>query len=141
MTDEKKRELYALAEEARGRSYSPYSGVSVGAALLTDSGKIYIGSNVENSAYSPSVCAERVAILKAVSEGERSFVAIAVAGGKRGEASLDCFSPCGVCRQVLAEFCDGGLEVILREGDSIASHRLDGLLPFAFNKGLLRGDL
>lgn len=137
MTDEKKRELYALAEEARGRSYSPYSGVSVGAALLTDSGRIYIGSNVENAAYSPSVCAERVAIFKAVSEGERRFVAIAVAGGRSGERSADCFSPCGVCRQVLSEFCDGELEVILREGESVTSHRLDGLLPLAFNKGHL----
>ena len=137
MTDEKKRELYALAEEARGRSYSPYSGVSVGAALLTDSGRIYIGTNVENAAYSPSVCAERVAIFKAVSEGERRFLAIAVAGGRSGERSADRFSPCGVCRQVLSEFCDGELEVILREGESVTSHRLDGLLPLAFNKGHL----
>ena len=137
MTDEKRRELYALAEEARERAYCPYSGVSVGAALLCASGRIYVGSNIENAAYSPSVCAERVALFKAVSEGERDFLAISVAGGRVGEGSGDGFSPCGVCRQVLSEFCEGGTEIILRDGEGVCAHGLDELLPLAFNKKLL----
>lgn len=103
MTDE---ELYELACSARDRAYAPYSGFSVGAALLAKSGKVYLGCNIENRAFSPSNCAERTAFFKAVSEGERSFVKLAVAGGKAGESPVFC-PPCGVCRQVIAEFCAG----------------------------------
>ncbi len=124
------KELYSLACEARARSYSPYSGISVGAALLTKSGKVYIGANIENSAYSPSVCAERVAFFKALSEGEREFEAIAVAGGCVGEAEKESFPPCGVCRQVMAEFCGGDFKVIL-SGTRTAA--LSELLPHGFN--------
>ena len=92
MTDE---ELYELACSARERAYAPYSGFSVGAALLAKSGNVYLGCNIENRAFSPSNCAERTAFFKAVSDGERSFVKLAVAGGKAGESPVFC-PPCGV---------------------------------------------
>ena len=79
--------LLALAEEARAASYSPYSGITVGAALMTKEGKIYKGANIENASYSPTICAERVAFFKAISEGEREFIAIAIAGGESGKPS------------------------------------------------------
>ena len=99
------KELYLQAVKAMENSYSPYSGCKVGAALLTASGKVFIGTNIENAAFSPTVCAERVAVFKAISEGEKNFLKIAVAGGKNGEVN-GIFAPCGVCRQALAEFCD-----------------------------------
>ena len=98
-------ELYRLADEARKKAYAPYSKITVGAALLAKSGKIYTGSNIENAAFSPSICAERVAFCAAIHAGERDFVAIAVAGGEEGKGAKDSFPPCGVCRQVMAEFC------------------------------------
>ena len=101
---EKIRQLIAQALTARTFSYSPYSHFQVGAALLTKDGKIYSGCNIENAAYGPSNCAERTAIFKAVSEGQLEFAAIAITGGKEGEH--DYAAPCGVCRQVMMEFCD-----------------------------------
>ena len=98
-------ELIKSALAARRLSYSPYSGFQVGAALLTKDGKIYTGCNIENAAYSPSNCAERTAFFKAVSEGARDFSAIAIVGGNREHVAKDFCSPCGVCRQVMAEFC------------------------------------
>ena len=127
-----RRDLYMIAESARQRAYCPYSGISVGAALLCSSGRVYLGCNVENSAYSPGVCAERVAVLKAVSEGERTFTAIAVAGGKADQDSEGAFPPCGVCRQVLSEFCSVEFEIILKDGEDICVYRLDELLPHSF---------
>jgi len=127
MTDS---ELFKLADEARDDAYSPYSNITVGAALLTRSGRVYTGANIENAAYSPSVCAERVAIFKAVNAGERDFTSIAVAGGKHGEAARESFTPCGVCRQVMAEFCRGDFKVVLSETDSVD---FDSLLPFRFD--------
>ena len=124
------KELYLLAEKAREKSYSPYSNITVGAALLTKSGKVYLGANIENAAYSPSVCAERVALFSAIADGERDFSAIAIAGGKRDEASRKCFSPCGVCRQVMAEFCAPDFKVILG-GDE--EHQFSELLPYTFD--------
>ena len=97
--------LICAAIEAMGRSYSPYSHFQVGAALLTGSGKIYQGCNIENAAYTPTNCAERTAFFKAVSEGERSFQAICIVGGKDGVLT-EYAAPCGVCRQVMMEFCD-----------------------------------
>lgn len=122
-------ELYALAEKARGQSYSPYSHFAVGAALLCSDGTVYTGCNIENAAYSPTVCAERVAIFKAVSEDRRDFTAIAIAGGPADEDNPrdDCF-PCGVCRQVLSEFCPPSLEVVTRGGVIT----LEKLLPHSF---------
>ncbi len=127
------KELLALANEARADSYSPYSEISVGAALLTKSGKIYKGCNIENASYSPTICAERVAFFKAVSEGETEFVAIAIAGGKHDEPSRADFPPCGVCRQVMSEFCDSDFRVIWGNGDDFTDVTLGEILPHSFD--------
>ncbi len=97
--------LIELAMEQLSFSYAPYSEFKVGAALLTQDGKIYTGCNIENAAYTPSNCAERTAFFKAVSEGERAFQAICIVGGKNGVLT-DYTAPCGVCRQVMIEFCN-----------------------------------
>ncbi len=126
------KELCALAVKAVENSYSPYSGFRVGAALLTEDGKVFTGCNIENSAFSPTVCAERTAIFKAVSEGERDFAAIAIAGGKDGKIEGVC-PPCGVCRQVMAEFCKPDFTVLLVTGqESYEKHSLADLLPLSF---------
>ena len=119
---------------ARAAAYSPYSGFSVGAAVLAESGKVYLGANVENAAYGETVCAERVAILKAVSEGERRIVAVAVAGGGTGEEAKEYFPPCGSCRQVMAEFGGRDLAVILASEGGFEVHSLGEMLPFGFDK-------
>ena len=124
MTD---KELLLKAIEARDFAYAPYSNHKVGAALLGKSGKLYTGCNVENAAYTPTNCAERTAIFKAVSEGEREFTAIAVVGGVGDKLSEVC-APCGVCRQVLAEFCDSDLRVILGTPEKITVSTLAELL-------------
>lgn len=130
MTD---KELCAIAVKAIENAYVPYSGYRVGAALLTKSGKVYTGCNIENAAYSPTVCAERTAIFKAVSEGERDFAKIAVAGGKNGEITGE-FPPCGVCRQVMAEFCGEDFEIlVVKGGNSFTEFKLSELLPCSFN--------
>ncbi len=128
------QELCTLAIKAMDRAYVPYSGYTVGAALLTASGKVYIGCNIENAAYSPTICAERTAIFKAVSEGERDFLKIAVAGGKGGKIE-GAFPPCGVCRQVMAEFCDKNFEILVVTGqESFEKYTLNDLLPHSFSK-------
>ncbi len=109
-------ELVGQALAAMKFAYVPYSGFTVGAALLTKSGKVYLGCNIENAAYGPSNCAERTAIFKAVSEGEREFAAIAVVGGKDGNAA-DIFPPCGVCRQVMQEFCEPSFMIYMGRSD------------------------
>lgn len=130
MTD---KELCRLAIEAREKAYAPYSGYLVGAALLAKSGKVYLGSNIENAAYTPTVCAERTAFFKAVSEGETEFFAIAVAGGN-GDKVGGAFPPCGVCRQVMAEFCDGDFKILTVTGDDMfEEYTLTELLPLAFS--------
>lgn len=119
--------LMAMAKEAKKRAYSPYSGFSVGAALLCDSGKIYWGCNVENASYTPTCCAERVAIFSAIAEGERKFCAIAIAAD-----SAPCM-PCGVCRQVMSEFCDPDFEIIFEEKTgAVGALTLKELLPYGF---------
>ena len=130
MTD---KELLLKAIEAREMAYAPYSDHKVGAALVGKSGKVYTGCNVENAAYTPTNCAERTAIFKAVSEGEREFTAIAVVGGL-GDKLSDVCAPCGVCRQVLAEFCDGDLHVVMGTPDKIVVSTLKDLLPLSFGK-------
>lgn len=128
------KELCKAAISARKNAYAPYSGYLVGAALLTEQGNLYIGCNVENVSFSPTVCAERTAVVKAVSEGEREFTMIAVAGGK-GDG-LQPFPPCGVCRQVLAEFVPPSFPVLLVTGeDTYEKTTLQELLPFAFQEG------
>ena len=129
--------LMETAAAAREFSYSPYSGYRVGAALLGKSGKVYGGCNVENAGYTPTNCAERTAIFKAVSEGEREFSAIAVIGGS-GETVDPACAPCGVCRQVMAEFCGGEFRVILGNSDGLEAHTLAQLFPLAFDKGNLQ---
>ena len=116
---------------AREFSYSPYSGYCVGAAILCEDGRIFTGCNVENAGFSATNCAERTAVFKAVSEGARRFTAIAVVGGRRGEVS-DLCAPCGVCRQVLVEFCSPDLAVILGTPEKFEVRALGELLPFSF---------
>ena len=130
-------ELIALAAQARKMAYAPYSGFCVGAALLGKSGKVYTGCNVENAAYTPTNCAERTAVFKAVSEGEREFSAIAIVGGK-GDAMAEFCAPCGICRQVLAEFCDGDFPVVLGTPEKYQAYTLAELLPFSFGKADLK---
>lgn len=125
--------LMAVALEARNSSYSPYSRFCVGAALLCKNGKVYTGCNIENASYTPTVCAERVAFFKAVSEGEREFEAIAIVGGRQGEAGERC-APCGVCRQVMAEFCDKNFKIILGNAQKTEVYVLDEMLPYSFTK-------
>lgn len=130
MTNE---ELCTLAVKAMKNAYTPYSGYRVGAALLTKSGKVYTGCNIENASYSPTICAERTAIFKAVSDGEHEFFKIAVAGGKNGEITGE-FPPCGVCRQVMAEFCGEDFEILVVKGEnSFTKYKFSEILPFSFN--------
>ena len=127
-------ELVNLAKEARARSYVPYSGYAVGAALLCADGTVYQGCNVENAAYGPTVCAERVAVFKAVYDGKRKFSAIAVAGGRAGEEVSGLFPPCGVCRQVLREFCDLDFMLYMaKENGEYESRTLGEMLPLSFS--------
>lgn len=130
MTNEK---LCAEAIRACGNAYSPYSEIEVGAALLCADGTLYLGSNIENSAFSPTVCAERVAFFKAVSEGKRSFSALALAGRKNGKIIPD-FPPCGVCLQVMSEFCGAEFKILLVNGENSANEKtLSKLLPKSFS--------
>ena len=130
MTPEK---LIELAKAAMERSYSPYSGYKVGAALLCADGSVYQGCNIENASYTPTVCAERTAIFKAVSEGNRNFAAIAICGGKNGIIT-GLFPPCGVCRQVMSEFCGPDFPVYLAGPENTWEQKtLGDLLPGAFS--------
>ena len=124
-------QLMEQAKQAMKNAYAPYSGFRVGAALLTADGKVYTGCNIENTAYSPTICAERTAFAKAVSEGCREFAAIAVCGGKEGVITAMC-TPCGVCRQVMAEFCKGDFSVYLTDGKILEKRALKELLPEGF---------
>ncbi len=128
------RQLIELAYEAREHAYTPYSGFQVGAALLTKEGKLYQGCNIENAAYGPTNCAERTAFFKAVYDGEREFAAIAIVGGKAGTRTGDMCAPCGVCRQVMREFCDPEeFRVILEDGKGgFVNLKLEELLPMGF---------
>jgi len=124
--------LIKLAFDARKLSYSPYSNFKVGAALLAKNGKVYTGCNIESASYTPTNCAERTAFFKAVSEGVTEFIAIAIVGGLEG-AKIDICSPCGVCRQVMAEFCDGEFRIIMAdEDDNMRTCSLEELLPYRF---------
>jgi len=130
-----KQSLMAKAIEARKLAYVPYSNFQVGAALLTDSGKVYLGGNIENAAYSLCNCAERTALFKAFSEGDKTYTAIAVAAD-----TPQAVSPCGACRQVMAELCPPDMPVILTnlKGD-VWETTVSALLPGAFTKEDLRG--
>ena len=125
--------LIEQAIEARSHAYTPYSHFQVGAALLTKQGKVYKGCNIENAAYTPSNCAERTAIFKAVSEGEREFAAIAIVGSMEGESNTLPTGPYGVCRQVMAEFCSLDMPVIIAKSPAdYITMTLGELLPLSF---------
>ena len=121
--------LLKIAAEARDHSYAPYSNYRVGAALLTKNGRIYQGCNIENASYTPTICAERTAFFKAIYDGIREFSAIAIIGSGDSPAY-----PCGVCRQVMSEFCDATFEIIVsnRDGSEIVSETLDEMMPHRF---------
>lgn len=129
------QELVAMAKEAMTHAYVPYSGYKVGAALLCADGRVYCGCNIENASYTPTVCAERTAFFKAVYDGCRDFTAIAVVGGKDGIIE-DIFPPCGVCRQVMREFCRDDFMVYMGgAGDRIEGYPLSEMLPHSFSAG------
>lgn len=134
------RDLILSACEARKASYSPYSGYQVGAALLCADGKVYTGCNIENAAYTPTNCAERTAFFKAVSEGQRDFAAIAIVGSPAGEP-VHLAWPCGVCRQVMMEFCDPERFVVIvaRSEEEYEQRTLKELLPQGFGPENLCG--
>lgn len=129
-----RKKLIRAAIEARNNAYAPYSNFKVGAALLGLSGKIYSGCNIENAAYSPSNCAERTAFFKAVSEGEKEFIAMVIVGGKSNYCP-----PCGVCRQVMLEFCstEDFIVILAKTEDDYQEIKLKDLMPYAFNNANL----
>ena len=129
------QKLIAAAKEAQQGAYVPYSGYAVGAALLADDGKIYTGCNIENASYTPTVCAERVAVFKAVSEGAKRVEIIAVVAGE------DMGYPCGVCRQVLREFGEDATIVVAKDEENYHLHTLDELLPHSFGPENVKGEV
>lgn len=138
-TEYDKEELIKQALAARKYAYAPYSHYAVGAAILTAGGAVYTGCNIENASYGATNCAERTAFFKAVSEGVKDFAAIAIVGGTIGENSIeeelaDYAAPCGICRQVMQEFCSGDFQVILAKNTKeYREFTLAELLPFAFS--------
>lgn len=133
MNKEMQDNLIQKAIEARAHSYAPYSNFSVGAALLCADGNIYTGANIENSSFTPTICAERVAFFSAIHDGHRHFSAIAIVGGKQGRNADNYCPPCGVCRQVMSEFCHGDFQVILGSEKEPLVLTLDELMPYCFS--------
>ena len=128
-------ELVDRAIEAREHAYVPYSHFAVGAALLTTDGKVYPGCNIENSSFGATNCAERTAFFSAVYAGERDFEAIAIVGGPEGKPVHELCAPCGICRQVMREFCDLDFKIYLSKGDgTYFAASLADMLPFSFSK-------
>ena len=125
--------LVEKAISAREASYAPYSNFAVGAALICADGRIYTGANIENSSFTPTVCAERVAFFSAIHDGHRDFSAIAIVGGNAGEPVSEFCPPCGVCRQVMGEFCEGDFKVILSDGKTNRIMTLDEIFPSRFD--------
>ncbi len=134
MTEKDIELLIKTAAEMRKKAYVKYSHYSVGSALMTGNGKIYTGCNIENASFSPTVCAERTAFFKAVSEGERKFTAIAIVAGQTGRKSSEYPSPCGVCRQVMMEFCkpDKFIVILAKNEKDYLVYTLSELLPLGF---------
>lgn len=128
------KELIKAAMEAKKKAYTPYSGYQVGAALLTNELRIYTGCNIENASYTPTICAERTAIFKAVSEGWKRFLAIAIVGGAKGKPLEEYAYPCGVCRQVMREFTDPDkfIVIVARSEEDYRIFHLSDLLPQSF---------
>ena len=133
LTQALRAELVAQALDARWRAYCPYSGFAVGAALLDKNGTIWTGVNIENAAYGPTNCAERTAFFKAISDGVTEFLAIAVVGGAMGEEPSGFCAPCGICRQVMREFCADDFEIILAKPGDTKVYTLKDLLPESFS--------
>ena len=133
------RDLIRKAVQAQQQAYAPYSGFYVGAALLCADGTVYTGCNVENASYPAGNCAERTAVFKAASEGKREFAAIAIVGGKEGRAE-ECCTPCGICRQVLSEFCDPEAFSVIcaKDPEEYEVYTLAELLPYSFAKKSLQ---
>ena len=141
LTLEEKQELIRMALAARERAYVPYSDFMVGAALRAEDGRVFTGCNVENAAFTPTSCAERTALFKAVSEGVTKFTDIAVVGSRRGEINQQITSPCGVCRQALFEFGGPELNVIMaKTPDDFMERSMDELLPFGFGSSNVAGN-
>ena len=130
-------QLIREAKQARMHAYAPYSGFKVGAALLTKDGKVYHGCNIENAGFSPTNCAERTAFFKAIYDGQREFEKIAVVGAADDSAVDTLCAPCGVCRQVMAEFCDADFRVVLGDAEQVQVFTLAELLPASFSKSNL----
>ena len=131
--EEQIQTLVESALKVKKFSYSPYSSFQVGAAVLCTDGSIYTGCNIENAAFGPTNCAERTAFFKAISEGKREFTAIAIAGGRAGEQITDYTYPCGVCRQVMAEFCEDDFQIIVtKTEDDYKIYTLEELVPYRF---------
>ena len=128
-----KKQLIETAVKAREMAYAPYSHYKVGAALLAKSGKIYTGCNVENASFTPTNCAERTAFFKAISEGDREFEMIAIVAGKDGEELSKNCTPCGVCRQVMTEFCDKDFKIIFGTPDDFKVLTLEEIMPYSFS--------
>lgn len=125
--------LIKEAMRVRENAYAPYSHMTVGAALLTAGDKVYCGCNMENAAYSPTLCAERSAFSSAIARGERDFSAIVIVGGEEGKESETFFYPCGVCRQVIREFCDNDFKIVVAKNEfDYEVYSLKELLPHAF---------
>ena len=131
--------LLEEAKKARLKAYTPYSNFKVGAALLTKSGKVYLGCNIENATYTPTNCAERTAFFQAVSEGVKEFRAIAIVGGPKGSKKGELCAPCGVCRQVMMEFCDPKkFQIVLEDGNGgCFAKTLEEILPLGFGPASL----
>ena len=127
-----KEHLATMAKGAMEQAYSPYSGYKVGAALLCKDGSVYTGCNVENASFTPTCCAERVAFFKAVSQGVKKFQKIAIVGAPADREPDKFIMPCGVCRQVMLEFCDDDFEILVTDGNEIKSYRLGDIMPGAF---------
>ena len=141
LTLEEKQELIRMALKARESAYVPYSDFMVGAALRAEDGRVFTGCNVENAAFTPTSCAERTALFKAVSEGVTKFTDIAVVGSRRGEINQQITSPCGVCRQALFEFGGPELNVIMaKTPDDFMERSMDELLPFGFGPSNVAGN-
>ena len=130
MTD---KELILAAEKARENAHVPYSNYSVGAAVIDDKGRMFTGCNIENASYPAGICAERTAIFKAVSEGAKRIEKLALSAGMKGEAPTEYPSPCGICRQVMAEFADAKMPLLLSKSvDDYKVYTLEELLPLSF---------
>ncbi len=141
LTLEEKKDLIKMAKAARKFAYTPYSDFKVGAALRSKDGRIFTGCNIENASFTPTVCAERTALFKAVSEGVTEFTDIAIVGAKTGEINKQITSPCGVCRQALFEFGGKNLNVILaKTEDDFIEEDLDTLLPYGFGPSNVEGN-